>query len=307
MTHRLLMASLWWGALGGILTGAAPASGVEVERPTPVELRWKVPVAAPLRYTLTATSLPGREALTQLDSTRPGLWGLSPRTREPRPELVLLPREVVMTAELARVDAEDLAARVTLTRVEVSSPEGASSKDARRAKALVPPVAGTVLAHSSLMDLGIITRHLPQEQHNLVALLFELPARPVAVGDTWALSMDLIGEMGFEWHGERERFDQARLTALERDAAGRTVAIIDFTLTIRDAGYYEPLLSRRRFPASDTASYVGRGEFLVEEGRWKRLSGEISIQAKGVVRMDSAYRFVLEPLEPARFLPLAAE
>ncbi|MCP3169186.1 hypothetical protein LZ199_40450 [Myxococcus sp. QH3KD-4-1] len=100
------MASLLWGTLGGLLTGAAPASGLDVERPTPVELRWKVPAAAPLRYTLTATSLPGREGLTQWDSTRPGLWGLLPRTSNPGPELVLLPREVVMTAELARVAAD---------------------------------------------------------------------------------------------------------------------------------------------------------------------------------------------------------
>lgn len=298
MAHRFRVSALQWVFLFVLLMSAVPAmaGAKSLARPESVELRWKV-AQAPQRYVLSVRRLPGSTGLIRHEPSAVSLWGLPEEARATGGEL-LMPSELEMAAELTRLPSGDVSAQVKMTRVVDSKPEGDSPADVRRRR-MFKALEGQVLATSSLMDIGVITAQLSPVQHNLVALLFELPGRPVAVGDTWTHSADLVGARDMFWEEERSvRVNRVTLSALAREAPGRTVAVIDFTLIAEDQGEYVSWgPGRKRVPASDAAHYVGRGEFLVEEGRWRTLSGEISLRASGgVLAMDSAHRFVMTPV-----------
>jgi hypothetical protein len=97
------------------------------------------------------------------------------------------------------------------------------------------------------------------------------------------------------------------LVSLDREAEGRTVAVIDFTLAERKDGQFMDARSGKRAPAAMEMSFVGRGEFLVEEGRWRRLAGRFTTHATGVVKTDSEQQFTVTPLDPIPALVLNAK
>ncbi|AGC43308.1 lipoprotein [Myxococcus stipitatus DSM 14675] len=300
MTHRFRLSALQWVSSMVLLASSATAMAKGVERPESVELRWKV-ARAPQRYVLNVRRLPESTGLIRHEPSAVNLWGLPEEERVKGGEL-LMPSELEMAAELTRLPSGDVSAQVKMTRVVDASPEKDAPADVRRRR-MFKDLEGQVLATSSLMDIGVITAQLTPVQHNLVALLFELPGRPVAVGDTWTHSADLVGARSLAelfWEEERSvRVNRVRLSSLVREAKGRTVAVIDFTLMAEDKGEYVSWgPGRKRVPASDAAYYVGRGEFLVEEGRWRTLSGELSLRASGgVLAMDSAHRFTMTPVD----------
>jgi hypothetical protein len=94
---------------------------------------------------------------------------------------------------------------------------------------------------------------------------------------------------------------------LEREGEGRTVALIDYTLAERHDGKFVDPRTKESVPASMEMSFLGRGEFLVEEGRWRKLSGRYTTRATGAMKTDTAQQFTLTPLEPIPPKVLAAE
>ncbi|WP_342379892.1 hypothetical protein NVS55_10135 [Myxococcus stipitatus] len=301
MTHRFRVSALQWVSWLVVLLCGVPAMAKGAERPESVELRWKV-ARAPQRYVLSVRRVPEGTGLIRHEPSAVSLWGL-PEEERVKGGVLLMPSELELSAELSRLPSGDVSAQVKMTRVVDAAPEEDSPAAVRRRR-LFKALEGQVVASSSMMDLGIITAQLTPVQHNLVALLFELPGRRVAVGDTWTHSADLVGarspfDMMF-WEEERSvRVNRVRLASLVREAKGRTVAVIDFTLIAQDQGDYVSWgPGRKRVPASDAAHYVGRGEFLVEEGRWRSLSGEISLRASGgVLAMDLTHRFTMTPVD----------
>ncbi|MCE9666369.1 hypothetical protein LY474_00970 [Myxococcus stipitatus] len=259
----------------------------------PVTLRWKVPPAS-LGYEYTTESLSPKGNAMRVDLSSIKLKGVAPDKRRRMFE-VSQPTESAMVLVLSPKPSGDVAARLVVTRVDLPKAKRAT-KEAREVAERMKAMEGTVQVRATLTPSGLVTSDLKREQRNLVALMVELPSRPVSVGDVWTHTADLL-DMGPRWHGMGDIINQVQLVSLEREAEGRTVAVIDFTLAERHAGRYEDASLLKPIPATLEMTYVGRGEFLVEEGRWRRVAGQTSTVTKGVVSVDSVQRFVMVSLE----------
>jgi hypothetical protein len=284
---------------------AAQPAAPTAPAPQRVLLRWKVPQGTPVGY----------EFVTQLvspgsNSMRMSLSSLkqSGVTSQQRTKVYELqpPSEAAMAAVLTAKPSGDLSAKVVVTRMEMPKKKRPTKQDQQVAKALRETLGRKVQLRGNLTDWGFVTTDLKREQRNLLALMFELPSKPVAVGDVWPHSSDLV-KMGAGWEGENESLNRVELAALEQDAEGRLVAVLDYTLAERQEGKFSDRRLEKQIPASMEISFVGRGEFLVEQGRWKRLAGRMTTRATGAMETDTEHQFTLTPLEPIPPEVLAAE
>jgi hypothetical protein len=269
----------------------------------PVLLRWKLPEQKPLAFELTLENVSKRP--TELRLSFDALKDSQRVAEQRRAVLSLnLPQRASMAAVLSPKPSGDMTAKVILTRVDIPKSKRPSRQDKQMAQEL-KKMEGRVQIRGLMTSRGFVTSDIKREQRNLLALMFELPSQPVAVGDTWTHSADLV-KMGRGFEGESESINRLQLVELQKGADGRTVAVIDITLAERQAGHLA-VPKGPKLPSSMEMSFVGQGEFLVEEGRWKQLTGRMSTLSTGVMESESEQQFVLSPLDPIPAQVLAAE
>jgi len=274
---------------------AAQSAASAAQAPQRVQLRWKVPQGTPVGYEFIAQQVePGTDTL-RLDISVLKKSQLTPRQRQSVYQLQI-PSETAMAAVLSAKPSGDLDAKVVLTRMTMPKKKKRPSKEDRELAKALEKNLWTVKVRANMTDWGFVTTDLKREQRNLVAIMFELPSKPVAVGDVWTHSADLV-RMGTGWEGQSESINRVELTALERDAQGHTVAVIDFTLAELQEGRFSDVRMPKPIPASMEMSFVGRGEFLVDQGRWKRLAGRMTTRASGPMVTDMEQQLTLTPLD----------
>jgi len=111
---------------------------------------------------------------------------------------------------------------------------------------------------------------LPRER-NIMTQLFYLPKNDVTAGDHWQLPVKLL-ELGPGFFAqETATHNRVTLTALRPSPAG-AVAELHYFVSERASGYEERLASaqRGRQPFSMNITTFGYGEFLIEQGHWRR-------------------------------------
>ncbi|MFY2558111.1 hypothetical protein ACN469_10805 [Corallococcus terminator] len=294
MSRRHVLPTALLLSLSSLLLGAAPP---------PVTLRWKVPPES-MGYEYTTENADPKGSSMRVDLSSLKLQGV-PASKRRQIFEIRQPTQSAMVLVLTPKDSGDVAAKVVVTRMDMPKVKRPSKQEQAMSKAM-KSMEGTVQLRANLTPSGLVTSDLKREQRNLVAFMVELPSKPVSVGDVWTHSADLV-KMGGSWQGEHELLNRVELVALEHEAEGRTVAVIDFTLAERHDGKIAHREPEKSIPGMMEFSYVARGEFLVEEGRWRRLAGQISSISKGVMTTNSVQRFVMVPLPTIPPQVLAAE
>jgi len=294
MLRRPALPTVLLLSLSTLLMGAAPP---------PVTLRWKVPPES-MGYEYTSEDTDPKGSSMRVDLSSLKLKGVSASKRRQIFE-VRQPTQSAMVLVLTPKPSGDVAAKVVVTRMDMPKVKRSSKQEQAMAKAM-KSMEGTVQLRANLTPSGLVTSDLKREQRNLLAFMVELPSKPVSVGDVWTHSADLL-KMGDSWQGEHDLLNRVELVALEQEAEGRTVAVIDFTLAERHEGKLAHRELKESIPGLMEFSYVARGEFLVEEGRWRRLAGQLTTVSKGLMSMNSVQHFVLAPLAPIPPEVLAAE
>ncbi|MBZ0289089.1 MAG: hypothetical protein K8I30_15830 [Anaerolineae bacterium] len=157
---------------------------------------------------------------------------------------------------------------------------------------------GTVQLRGELTpDGSVASFYLEERQRNLLAMLFELPTGMVHVGDSWQLAFNCI-QMGSGFIANTaSKVNRVAFTGLTQTADGKPVAILDYMLVESVDGTFQSPMSDEASPSSMTCSFLGRGQFLIEQGRWQQLIGEFAISSTGIMETDIVQQFALTPLE----------
>jgi hypothetical protein len=165
-------------------------------------------------------------------------------------------------------------------------------------------------------ERGFILDGLGELHRNLATLLLELPKDPVGQGDTWALGADLVDTdtLGREFNSKKsERRNTVKLASLSGEGDDR-VATLEYDLFERVSGTLpigtkgatgpatetealkpapdknkgkkgkkapEPVKTKGPSEATFEVSFTGRGEFLVNTGRWRSWQGTLSTKSEG--------------------------
>lgn len=173
---------------------------------------------------------------------------------------------------------------------------------------------GTVQLRGEIAPAGEVTSfYLPDRQKNLLAIFFELPSQPVRIGETWELDFQCV-EIGAGFiFTQSNRINQVTFSEVSTLPDGRQIAVLDYLMLESASGYTDShLLSGidgatnepRAF--STQCSFVGQGQFLINEGRWHQLVGEMSISSVGILDSSQTQRFAITPLDevPPQYIGL---
>ncbi|HET6442220.1 MAG TPA: hypothetical protein VFH53_07575 [Phycisphaerae bacterium] len=156
-----------------------------------------------------------------------------------------------------------------------------------------------VQLRGEITPLGkIASFYFETKQKNLLAMFFELPGRPVRVGETWSLEANLLW-MG---HGficdKAQRVNRVQLASLEPTGDGDRVATLDYLLYESVEGdFMSPFGGGKKTPTTMAFGFAGRGEFLIGKGAWRRFVGHMWMKATGIMNSDTRQRFALEPMD----------
>lgn len=164
---------------------------------------------------------------------------------------------------------------------------------------------GSVQLQGEITPEGAIaSSYIAQRQKNLLALFFELPVNPVQIGDSWQIDLTCIMLNSAQFTIEdSDKVNQVTLKDVVETSDGSLVAILDYTIIESVKGEQSTFFNNEAAPTTMKCSFLGRGEFLIEQGRWKTLSIENRIQSTGMITSDVAQRLGLSFLDEVPELP----
>ena len=158
---------------------------------------------------------------------------------------------------------------------------------------------GVQLRGSVYADGGVHSFWVKSAQKNLIALLFELPKKPVAVGDSWPLEVNFISNDQNFVCTESKKWGKAELVGLEQEN-GETVAVIryDFGEMVK-GDFVMPALSEKGEgkPLSMNFTRHAVARFSVDRGRWIVYDGLMALLAEGMMNSDQKTKLTLLPQE----------
>jgi hypothetical protein len=154
---------------------------------------------------------------------------------------------------------------------------------------------GVVLRGSVYETGGIHSFWVKSSQRNLIALFFQLPTKPVKIGDAWELDIQLISnDQNFNCDSSF-KFNRVILADLKK-VKGETIAVIKYEITEYVHGTFNSPFSKGKGDQGETMMkfiYQGVSEFSVDKGRWLTYDGIMSLEASGVMTANMKKKFSL--------------
>jgi ABC-type uncharacterized transport system permease subunit len=155
---------------------------------------------------------------------------------------------------------------------------------------------GVMLRGSVYTTGGIHSFWVKSDQKNLISLFFELPTKPVQVGDTWVLDINLItNDQNFDCDTSY-KLNKVKLTDL-RKVNGETIAVLKYDIVEYVKGIFNtPSFMGNKGNQTETMmkfTHQAIGEFSVDKGRWVTYDGIMTLEASGVMTANKKTKFTL--------------
>ena len=270
-------------------TGATPT-------PQPVEgpvlLRWNVPVGDSVGYTVSMSAIPPLSGnVVEFD-----IGALAEGQELPTFDF---PDSASLIMVLQGL--EDGGISVNHAPTGVSFPMASDPSITEVLRTFVEGLQGTMQIVAEISENGAIASlYTSRDERNALAILLGLPEEPVKVGDTWTIDVDLVAlEEGalLEDTLETSEINQVKLVSLVRLNDGETIATIEYAIEGSVSGELATPIGEGPTAFSATIGFVGSGEFLVDQGTWKRLTGRMHTRSSGVLTLISQQYLSMELLD----------
>jgi len=136
--------------------------------------------------------------------------------------------------------------------------------------------------------------YLKGAQKNLIAMYFELPNRPVKIGDTWSLNVSyLMFDQSFVCKSA-DKVNNVELIDMLKDK-NDTIVVIKYDISESASGYMKNPMTNEKIETSLSMSFNGIAEFSVNKGRWVKYNGILETTQKGMMSGSSKQKLVLIP------------
>jgi len=143
---------------------------------------------------------------------------------------------------------------------------------------------------------------MKSKQKNLLSLFFELPEKPVKIGESWTLNIDFIAfDQHFLYDSAYKR-NEAKLVAIKKQGE-ETIAVIEYDAveyvkgTFRVPDFFQSEGAVKEVPTMMAFTYRGIAEFSLEKGRWVSYEAIAKMDSYGMIDANSQKKFALLPLE----------
>lgn len=138
--------------------------------------------------------------------------------------------------------------------------------------------------------------YLKGAQKNLIAMYFELPNRPVKIGDTWSLNVSYLQfDQSFVCKSA-DRTNNVELIDVLKDK-NDTIVIIKYDISESASGYMKNPMTNEKIETSLSMSFNGIAEFSVNKGRWIKYNGILETTQKGMMSGSSKQKLALIPFD----------
>jgi hypothetical protein len=157
---------------------------------------------------------------------------------------------------------------------------------------------GSVQIRADVNNKGEIKSFwLERKQANMVALMFQLPPKPVKAGDSWPVDVNLISFDGNFICSYQDKKNLVTLVRIEKET-GKRKAVLNYNITEKVSGKYM---------GSDIECemrYSGKAVFLIDEGRFESQKLNLSVNSKGmqVENLTQLIDVKLLPKVPIKYL-----
>lgn len=142
-------------------------------------------------------------------------------------------------------------------------------------------IIGTSVLQSTINHTGKnMGFYLGKGQKILVNLAYQLPPKPVKIGDTWSIDAECISIAGQEVI-EASKINRVEFTRLTKNKAGDEIAEFDYLFIekAKSKNSFDPIkhdMSGEE-PTLFTCSYIGRHYFNITKGQWHKTFGEMHV------------------------------
>jgi len=155
---------------------------------------------------------------------------------------------------------------------------------------------GVMMRGSVYADGGVHSFWVVNAQKNIIALFFELPSKPVKIGDTWSLDINFIeNAMNFVCDSSY-RENEVKLSDI-KIVNGDTIAVLQYNIVeYIDGVLNPPSLFMNNNSDQQTVmkySYQGVSEFSITQGRWVSYYGIMSSEVSGFMSMNLKQKYAL--------------
>jgi len=184
---------------------------------------------------------------------------------------------------------------VMTARPKEKAKQDSNSKQNEISKMMQSINQGVVLRGSVYATGGIHSFWVKANQKNLISTFFELPTKPLKIGDTWKLDISLIANDQNFTCDSSYKINEVTLTDIKKNK-GETLAVIKYNIVEYVNGTF------------NSPSFMGSGgeqktmmkfthqaiaEFSVDKGRWISYDGIMSLDATGVMTANKKTKFTL--------------
>lgn len=167
--------------------------------------------------------------------------------------------------------------------------------DLLRFKRLMSMATQGVMLRGEVTNEGEIKSfYLKNEQRSLIALFFQLPGRPVKVGDSWPIDVHLVSADQSFICDSAYRKNEVEVVNISNKSDDEIV-----TLKYDFVEYITGNISTPMFNISQKTSmgfsFQGTADFSVSKGKWIDYNGVMSEKSTGMMSVQDIKRFALIP------------
>lgn len=142
---------------------------------------------------------------------------------------------------------------------------------------------------------GIHSFWVKSNQKNLISAFFELPTKPLKIGDTWKIDINLISNDQNFTCDSSYKTNEVSLTDIKKDN-GETIAAIKYNIVEYVSGtFISPSFmgcgGEEKTMMKITLQAIA--EFSVDKGRWISYNGIMSVDATGYITAKQNTNFTL--------------
>lgn len=146
---------------------------------------------------------------------------------------------------------------------------------------------------------GVHSFWVKSTQKNLIALLFELPTKPLKIGDIWPLDINLIENDQNFTCDDAHKINEVTLIDI-KIIDGETIAVLKYNIMEYVHGIFISLSSiDNESDVTETETMMklthhGLAEFSVDKGRWISYDAIMSMEMTGIMTVNQKTKLTLK-------------
>ena len=152
-----------------------------------------------------------------------------------------------------------------------------------------------VQLRGAINDSGSVESfYTKNDQKNLIALLFQLPAKQIKVGESWPLDIHFISmDQNFKCDTSYHK-NLVTLVGIKK-VNGETIAVLKYDVVEFVSGTFASPFEGTDKPCMMKIGCSTLAEFSVDKGRWVSYDGIMSLVASGVMNSHTTKKLSLQP------------